>query len=68
MMLFVRKLELVDEDDNILLKIKSNKKASVALSEAMSIVKAKEGNKEIKTIWDKLKKLDKEFQEYFSME
>ncbi len=67
MMLFVRKLDIVDEDDNLVLKIRS-KKASVALSEAMAIVKAKEGDKEIKTIWDKLKILDKEFQEYFSME
>lgn len=66
-MLFVRKLDIVDEDDNLVLKIRS-KKASVALSEAMAIVKAKEGDKEIKTIWDKLKILDKEFQEYFSME
>lgn len=66
-MLYVRKLDIVDEDDNIVLRIR-DKKASVALSEAMSVVKAKEGDKEIKTIWDKLAKLDKEFQEYFSME
>lgn len=66
-MLYVRKLDLVDEDDNIVLKIRSQE-ATQALSKAMSVVKAKEGPKEIKSIWDKLKKLDKEFQEYFSME
>lgn len=65
-MLYIRKLELVDEYDNLILKIKSQK-ATEALSKAMSIVNAKEGPKEIKNIWDKLKKLDKEFQEYFSM-
>ena len=66
-MLYVRKLDLVDEDDNVILKIRSQE-ATQALSKAMSIVQAKEGTKEIKSIWDKLKKLDKEFQEYFSMD
>jgi len=66
-MLYVRKLDLIDEGDNVILKIR-NQEATQALSKAMSIVNAKEGPNEIKTIWDKLKKLDKEFQEYFSME
>lgn len=65
-MLYIRKLDMVDEDDNVVLKIRSQE-ATQALSKAMSIVQAKEGNKEVKTIWDRLKKLDKEFQEYFSM-
>lgn len=66
-MLYIRKLDLVDEDDNLVLKIRSQE-ATRALSKAMSVVKAKEGPNEVKTIWEKLKKLDKEFQEYFSME
>jgi uncharacterized protein YyaL (SSP411 family) len=66
-MLYVRKLEIVDETDTTVLTIK-NKDAIFALNTALKVVNQKEGGKRAKGLIRKfLKDLDQEFKEYFDM-
>lgn len=58
-MIYIRRLELVDENDEIIYKAK-HISATKGLSIALKIVKEKGGIKE------KLQQLDEEFKEYFN--
>jgi hypothetical protein len=64
-MLYVHRLELADEDGNVLYKV-TNKKAEEALQKALSIVKAKEGKKSLNNIFLKFARdVDNELKDYF---
>lgn len=60
-MIYIKKLILVDESDNIIFKTE-RKKAVDGLAAAMKIVKDKGGIKA------KLQQIDQEMKEYFGME
>lgn len=67
MTLYIRKLILVDENDNVIYGVEKTT-ATKGLTKALSIVRDKEG---LATLREQLKKnvreLDKEFKEYFNM-
>ena len=64
-MLYVRKIEIVTENDTVVFKSKQ-KEAIQGLSEALAIVKCKEGEKK-KTLLKTIKRIDKEFKEFYDL-
>ena len=66
-MLYIRKLELANENDETVFKIKGVK-AREGLSKALEFMKDKEGDGEVRGVFKEfLSKLDKEFKDYFDM-
>lgn len=66
-MLYIRKLEISDENEETIYKVK-NIKADIGLKEALAIVNEKQGRKETRGIFRKfLADLDEEFKNYFYM-
>lgn len=62
-MLYVRKIEIVNDNDVVICRIQK-KEALEGLSEAMAIVKNKDGGG---SIVEKLKRIDQEFKDYFML-
>ena len=66
-MLYVHNLEIVTEDNVTVYKVR-NVKATVALSEALQIVKLKDSGENSKSIIkDFLRRLDQELEEYLRL-
>jgi len=64
-MLYIRKLEIIDEQDNIILKLKGCK-ADKGIRTALKVIEAKEGNKTFKDSLQKyFRQLDEDFINYF---
>lgn len=63
-MIYIRKLELCDHEDNVIFKIQ-NKKAIEGLHEAMLVVKQKDSLTKSDLKRNFWRDLDTEFQEYF---
>lgn len=67
MSLFIRKVELVDEYDNIILKL-YNVPASVGVNKILNKINDNEGKVKVQGIFKKfLYDLDNEFREYFKI-
>ena len=66
-MLYIRKLEISDDQDQTIFKIK-NMDAEKGLRKALQLIDNVQGKKEVKGIFRRfLKDLDKEFKQYFDM-
>lgn len=66
-MLYIRKLEIVDETDNVILRLK-RKNAVEGLTSALDVVRQKDNINSFKEIFKNyLKKIDEEFKEYFNI-
>lgn len=67
-MLYIRRLELIDENDNIVFSLR-HVKASQGLIQALDICNKKDGKREIKKGFaNYLRRVDNEFKEYFSLQ